>query len=116
MLDFEDDPSLQSFLINRAEKIFLIGQDDIFSLLRLKMMVDYVKGLTNSATVTIVLNKSKANPQIAKYLRESNTLDILFIPKSEQLFAECIRAGVLVSEVKGSKAASQSALIKRLHS
>ena len=116
VLDFEDDPSLQSFLINRAEKIFLIGQDDIFSLLRLKMMVDYVKELTNSATVTIVLNKSKANPQIAKHLMKSNTLDILFIPKSEQLFAECIRDGVLVSEVKGSKAAEVSAQIKRLHS
>jgi MinD superfamily P-loop ATPase len=116
VLDFEDDPSLQSFLINRAEKIFLIGQDDIFSLLRLKMMVDYVKGLTNSATVTIVLNKSKANPKIAKHLMKSNTLDILFIPQSEQLFAECIRDGVLVSEVKGSKAAEVSAQIKRLHS
>jgi cellulose biosynthesis protein BcsQ len=120
VLDFEDDLSLQSFLINRAEKIFLIGQDDIFSLLRLKIMVDYVKGLTNSATVTIVLNKSKANTkanmQIEKYLVETTGLDILFIPKSEQLFAECIRDGVLMSEVKGSKAAEVSAQIKRLHS
>jgi len=120
IFDFEEESLLQQYFLSRAVKIFLIGQDDIFSLLRLKLMVDYIQGLNNPAKISIVVNKSKANAksnqQIKNQLSISGDSDILFLPRADRLFAECVRDGVLISEVKGSKAASQSALIKRLHS
>jgi len=120
IFDFKEESLLQQYFISRAEKIFLIGQDDIFSLLRLKLMVDCIQGLNNPAKISIVVNKSKANAksnlQIKNQLAISGDSDILFLPRADRLFAECVRDGVLISEVKGSKAASQSALIKRLHS
>jgi len=120
IFDFEEESLLQQYFLSRAVKIFLIGQDDIFSLLRLKLMVDYIQDLNNPAKISIVVNKSKANAksnlQIKNQLAISGDSDILFLPRADRLFAECVRDGVLISEVKGSKAASQSALIKRLHS
>jgi len=120
VFDFEEESLLQQYFLSRAEKIFLIGQDDIFSLLRLKLMFDYIQDLNNPAKISIVVNKSKANAksnlQIKNQLVISGDSDILFLPRADRLFAECVRDGVLISEVKGSKAASQSALIKRLHS
>jgi len=118
VFELESNPSLQSYLLNRAEKIFLIGQDDIFSLLRLKLMVDQVLDLKNEANISIVVNKSQANSktksQIKNQIVGSRELEICFLPKADQLFTECVRDGLLVSEVKGSKAASISSLIKGL--
>lgn len=120
VFDFEEESLLQQYFLCRAEKIFLIGQDNIFSLLRLKLMVDYVQDLNNAAKITIVVNKSKANAksnlQIKNQLALSGDSEILFLPRADRLFVECVRDGVLISEVKGSKAASQLALMKRLHS
>lgn len=120
VFDFEEESLLQQYFLSRAEKIFLIGQDDIFSLLRLKLMIDYIQDLNNPAKIVIVVNKSKANAksnlQIKNQLAISGDSDILFLPRADRLFADCVRDGVLISEVKGSKAASLSALIKRLHS
>jgi cellulose biosynthesis protein BcsQ len=120
VFELESNPSLQSYLLNRAEKIFLIGQDDIFSLLRLKLMVDQVLDLKNEANISIVVNKSQANSktksQIKNQIVGSRELEICFLPRTDQLFTECVRDGLLVSEVKGSKAASISSLIKGLAS
>lgn len=120
ILDLEEESLLQRYFLSRAEKIFLIGQDDIFSLLRLKLMVEYIQDLKNTAKIAIVVNKSKANAksnlQIKNQLAMSGDSEILFLPRADRLFAECVRDGVLISEVKGSKAAAQLALIKRLHS
>lgn len=122
IFEFEEASLLQKYFISRAEKIFLIGQADIFSLLRLKLMFNYIQDLNNPAKISIVVNKSKANVnaksnlQIKNQLAISGDSDILFLPRADRLFAECVRDGVLISEVKGSKAASQSALLKRLHS
>lgn len=119
ILDFESESPLQQCLINRAEKIFLVGQDDIFSFLRLKLMVDYVLDLNIAAHISVVVNKSQAqakvNLQIKNQLIQSNNLDVFFLPKADRLFADCGRDGVLIGEVRGSQAASISALIKRLH-
>ena len=118
--ELESNPSLQSYFLNRAEKIFLIGQDDIFSLLRLKLMVDQVSDLNIEANVSIVVNKSQANSktksQIKNQIVGSSELEIYFLPRADQLFTECARDGLLVSEVKSSKAASISNLIKGLAS
>jgi len=120
VFNFEEESSLQPFFLNRAEKIFLVGQDDISSLLRLKLMVERIRVMNNFTNITIIVNKSngnsKVNLQIKNHLIESNEIDVLFLPKSDRLFAECIKNGVLVGEVKGSKAASVSALIKGLPS
>ncbi len=120
VFELESNPSLQSYLLNRAEKIFLIGQDDIFSLLRLKLMVDQILDLKNEANISIVVNKSQANSktksQIKNQIVGSRELEICFLPRTDQLFTECVRDGLLVSEVKGSKAASISSLIKGLAS
>jgi cellulose biosynthesis protein BcsQ len=120
VFELESNPSLQSYLLNRAEKIFLIGQDDIFSLLRLKLMVDQVLDLKNEANISIVVNNSQANSktksQIKNQIVGSRELEICFLPRTDQLFTECVRDGLLVSEVKGSKAASISSLIKGLAS
>jgi Flp pilus assembly CpaE family ATPase len=120
VFELESNPSLQSYFLNRAEKIFLIGQDDIFSLLRLKLMVDQVLDLNNEAKISIVVNKSQANSktksQIKNQIVGSRELEICFLPRTDQLFTECVRDGLLVSEVKGSKAASISSLIKGLAS
>ena len=120
VFELESNPSLQSYFLNRAEKIFLIGQDDIFSLLRLKLMVDQVLDLNNEAKISIVVNKSQANSktksQIKNQIVGSRELEICFLPRADQLFTECAVAGLLISEVKGSKAASISSLIKGLAS
>ena len=83
-------------------------------------MVDCIQGLNIPAKISIVVNKSKANAksnlQIKNQLSISGDSDILFLPRADRLFAECVRDGVLISEVKGSKAAEVSAQIKRLHS
>ncbi len=120
VLDLADNSSFQSYLLNRAEKIFLIGQDDIFSLLRLKLMVNYILGLNDEAKISIVVNKSevdsKTKLQIINQLNGSRELEVFFLPRADQLFSECVRDGLLVSEAKGSKAASISRLINGLGS
>lgn len=123
ILDLAENSSLQPYFINRAEKIFLIGQDDIFSLLRLRLMVDQVLDFNSEAKIMIVINKTKVNSktilkesQIKKHLIGSRKLEVSFLPRADQLFAECVRDGMLLCEVKGSKAASMSGLIKRLYS
>lgn len=120
VFELADDSSLQSYFLNRAEKIFLVGQDDIFSLLRLKLMVDQVLDLNIDANLSIVINKSQANSktksQIKNQLVGLKELEICFLPRADQLFTECVRDGLLVSEVKGSKAVSVASLIKGLGS
>jgi hypothetical protein len=119
-LDLAENPSLQSYFIKRAEKIFLIGKDDIFSLLRLKLMIDYILDSNDEANISIVVNKSKVDSktksQINNQIFGSRDLAVFFLPRADQLFAECVRDGLLVSEVKGSKAASISGLISGLGS
>ena len=119
-LDLAENPSLQSYFIKRAEKIFLIGQDDIFSLLRLKLMIDHILDSNDEANISIVVNKSKVDSktksQINNQIFGSRDLEVFFLPRADQLFAECVRDGLLVSEVKGSKAASISGLISGLGS
>ena len=120
VFELADNSSLQSYFLNRAEKIFLVGQDDIFSLLRLKLMVDQVLDLNIDANLSIVINKSQANSktksQIKNQLVGLKELEICFLPRADQLFTECVRDGLLVSEVKGSKAVSVASLIKGLGS
>ena len=80
---------------------------------------------TSTSTVSNIVNENvsqikqstaaSANMKIGD-INISGDSDILFFPRADRLFAECVRDGVLISEVKGSKAASQLALIKRLHS
>ena len=83
-------------------------------------MVDQVLDLNNEANISIVVNKSQANSktksQIKNQIVGSRELEICFLPRADQLFAECVRDGLLVSEVKGSKVASISSLIKGLAS
>jgi hypothetical protein len=83
-------------------------------------MVDQVLDLKNEANISIVVNKSQANSktksQIKNQIVGSRELEICFLPRTDQLFTECVRDGLLVSEVKGSKAASISSLIKGLAS
>jgi len=118
--NLEEESELQTYFLNRAQKIFLIGQDNVFSLLRLSLMVDHIKNLKNSAQIAIVVNKSKINAksnlQIKNHLSLPSDFGIFFLPREDQLFAECVRDGVLLSEVKGSKAASLSGQIKGLTS
>ena len=120
VFELENNSSLQSYFLNRAEKIFLVGQDDIFSLLRLKLIVDQVLDLNNEANISIVVNKSQANSktksQIKNQIVGPRELELCFLPRADQLFTECVRDGLLISEVKGSKAASISSLIKGLAS
>lgn len=120
VFELADNSSLQLYFLNRAEKIFLVGQDDIFSLLRLKLMVDQVLDLNIDANLSIVINKSQANSktksQIKNQLVGLKELEICFLPRADQLFTECVRDGLLVSEVKGSKAVSVTSLIKGLGS
>ena len=120
VFDLEGNASLHSYFFNRAEKIFLIGQDDIFSLLRLKLMVDQILEINSNLNISIVVNKSDANSktmsQVKSQISGSKELDIRFFPRANQLFTDCVRNGLLVSEVKGSKAASISALINGLAS
>ena len=120
VFELENNSSLQSYFLNRAEKIFLVGQDDIFSLLRLKLIVDQVLDFNNEANISIVINKSQANSktksQIKNQIVGPRELGLCFLPRADQLFTECVRDGLLISEVKGSKAASISSLIKGLAS
>jgi cellulose biosynthesis protein BcsQ len=119
-LDLEGNLLLHSYFLNRAEKIFLIGQDDIFSLLRLKLMVDQIRDLNIDSKVRIVVNKSHANSKIKSQIRNqiigTRELEVFFLPRADQLFAECVRDGLLVSEVKGRKAALISSQINGLGS
>lgn len=114
-----EESSSQSYFVTRAEQIFLIGQDDIFSLLRLKLMVEQIQDLNNSAKISVVVNKSKSGVKSTlkreNYLSISSDLNIFFLPREDRLFAECVTDGVLLSEVKGSKAASFSGQIKGLN-
>ena len=84
------------------------------------MMVDQVLDLNIDANLSIVINKSQANSktksQIKNQIVGSRALEICFLPRADQLFTECVRDGLLVSEVKSSKAASISNLIKGLAS
>ena len=120
VLDLAENSVLQSYFLNRAEKIFLIGQDDIFSLLRLKLMVDQIRDLNIDSKVRIVVNKShadsKTKSQIKNEIVGTRDLEVFFLPRADQLFAECVRDGLLVSEVKDRKAASISSLINGLGS
>jgi hypothetical protein len=120
VLDLAENSSLQSYFVKRAEKIFLIGKDDIFSLLRLKLMIDHILDSNDEANISIIVNKSKVDSktksQINNQIFGSRDLAVFFLPRADQLFAECVRDGLLVSEVKGSKAASISGLISGLGS
>lgn len=118
VFELENNSSLQSYFLMRAEQIFLVGQDDIFSLLRLKLMVDQVLDLNNEANISIVVNKSQSNSktkmQIKNQIVGPRELELCFLPRADQLFTECVRDGLLISEMKGSKSASISSLIKGL--
>jgi len=120
VLDLAMNSSLQSYFLRRAEKIFLVGQDDIFSLLRLKLMVDQILDFNQDSNIIIIVNKSQSNSktklEIKNQIVGSKELDICFLPRADQLFAECVKDGVLMSELKGSKAASLSGLINGLSS